>query len=44
MKKGEIILSYGFKIMVAGDYACFTRPELQRVRKSELRCADPGGT
>ena len=34
MKKGEIILSYGFKIMVEGDYACFTRPELKVERVS----------
>ena len=34
MKKGEIILSYGFKIMVEGDYACFTRQEFKVERVS----------
>lgn len=34
IKKGEIILSYGFKIMVEGDYACFTRPEFKVERVS----------
>ena len=27
-------MSYGFKIMVEGDYACFTRPELKVERVS----------
>ena len=27
-------MSYGFKIIVEGDYACFTRPELKVERVS----------
>ena len=27
-------MSYGFKIMVEGDYACFSRPELKVERVS----------
>ena len=27
-------MSYGFKIMVEGDYACFTRPEFKVERVS----------
>ena len=27
-------MSYGFKIMVEGDYACYTRPELKVERVS----------
>ena len=27
-------MSYGFRIMVEGDYACFTRPELKVERVS----------
>lgn len=34
MKKRGGAMSYGFKIMVEGDYACFTRPELKVERVS----------
>lgn len=27
-------MSYGFKVLVEGDYACFTRPELKVERVS----------
>ena len=27
-------MAYGFKIMVSGDYACFTRPEMKTERVS----------
>jgi len=30
----EVIMSYGFKVMVDGDYACFTRPEMKVERVS----------
>lgn len=32
--KGEIKMSYGFKVIVEGDYASFTRPELKVERVS----------
>lgn len=30
----DITMSYGFKVMVEGDYACFTRPEMKAERVS----------
>lgn len=30
----RVIMSYGFKVMVDGDYACFTRPEMKVERVS----------
>ena len=32
--KGDEKMSFGFKIMAEGDYACFTRPELKVERVS----------
>ncbi len=34
VKEGIRIMGYGFKIIVEGDYACFTRPELKIERVS----------
>ena len=33
-KRSEESVSYGFRIIVEGDYACFTRPELKVERVS----------
>lgn len=33
-RKGGIELSYGFRILVSGDFACFTRPEMKVERVS----------
>lgn len=33
-KGSESVMGYGYKIMVEGDYACFTRPELKVERVS----------
>lgn len=33
-RKGGVRLSYGFKILVSGDFACFTRPEMKVERVS----------
>ena len=34
MKGGVTAIGYGFKVLVEGDYACFTRPELKVERVS----------
>lgn len=36
-------MAYGFKIMVEGDYACFTRPEL-KVERVSYDVPPPGRT
>ena len=36
-------MSYGFKIMVEGDYACFTRPEF-KVERVSYDVPTPGGS
>ena len=37
----RVIMSYGFKVMVDGDYACFTRPEM-KVQELRVVPGQPG--